>query len=628
MPYAIKEYTWTWDLAASPEELWRLVSDTDRFNRDCGFPAVTVAPASAHESPSPADTRRLFTRHLGLTIEWDERPFEWTLNRAFGVERIFHRGPFARILALCELAPRSPAGTRLTYRLWFTPANILGVLALKAGGADWQFRRPFDRVFRLYDRLAVAGTPTTELTTPAKLSPGGAARLATLSELLIKGQAQPAALVEQLTRFVVSADNLDGQRIRAYALADRWRTSRRETLQLCLHATRVGLLDFHWDVLCPHCRGAKAVASTLQELKAEAYCDTCRIDFVAEFDRSVELTFNPNPAIRHVPRTTYCVGGPQLTPHIVIQQSLRPEEARILTLALAPGRYRLRAQGIERPWRLRIDPAGEKSAVVVLTADPNRRDEAVLVPGAELTLVSRRTTATHLAIEHLAWTDQATMASEVTSLQLFRDLFAREVLRPGGRIAINSLTIVFTDLKGSTQLYRTIGDAPAFSQVLTHFDLLKSAVETEGGAIVKTMGDAIMAVFPRPAPALRAMLTAQRQLALAQSVIPWNGPPGHARLTDPLLLKAGLHHGPCIAITQNERLDYFGTTVNVAARLCGLSTGTDLLLSDTVLRDAEIRAVLAELPVNVKTAVERTTLRGMADDIFEVCRVHRGSPSG
>jgi class 3 adenylate cyclase len=384
------------------------------------------------------------------------------------------------------------------------------------------------------------------------------------------------------------------------------------------------MLDFHWDALCPHCRGAKAVADTLSELKTEVHCDTCHLDFTAEFDRSVELTFTPNPAIRRVLRTEFCIGGPQITPHVVIQQTLSAGESRLVPLALASGRYRVRSPQIDRSWPLRLDPEGVSAATLRLAPDLAARDEIVLAPGAVLTLTNGTGSVRGAVIEHIAWSDQATMASEVTSLQLFRDLFAREVLRPGGKISVSSLTIVFTDLKGSTQLYRDIGDAPAFSQVLTHFDLLKHAIGTEGGAIVKTMGDAVMAVFPRPAPALRALFLAQRQLALAQSVVPWSGPPGSAALASPLSLKAAVHHGPCIAINQNDRLDYFGTTVNVAARLCGISTGADLLLSETVRNDAEVSMLLAQQPDHVRSEVEHTTLRGIEGEIFEVYRVRRG----
>jgi class 3 adenylate cyclase len=507
--------------------------------------------------------------------------------------------------------------------VWFTPANALGRLALLAGGASWQFHRPFDRVFRQYDERVAAGKSTSPLAKYSRYSPGGAARLATVKGLLLKERGKFSAIIQRLAEFVAEADDLDCQKMRAYTLADRWKTNRRETLRVCLYATRAGMLDFHWDALCPHCRGAKAVANTLSELKSEVHCDTCQLDFTTEFDRSVELTFTPNSAIRRVPRVDYCIGGPQLTPHVVIQQTLPPGETRSVQLDLAPGRYRLRSPRIARPWPLRLDPEGAVGATLRIASEVVVRDEMILTPVATLALANASDVVRQVVIEHIAWSDQATMASEVTSLQLFRDLFAREVLRPGGRISVNSLTIVFTDLKGSTQLYRDIGDAPAFSQVLTHFDVLKSAIDAEGGAIVKTMGDAIMAVFPRPAPALRALFVAQRQLALAQSVVPWSGPPGAAALASPLLLKAAVHHGPCIAINQNDRLDYFGTTVNVAARLCGMSTGADLLLSEVVRADAEISMLLAQQPDRVRTEVEQTRLRGIEGEMFEVYRIRR-----
>src|SRR6185437_10449918 len=126
--------------------------------------------------------------------------------------------------------------------------------------------------------------------------------------------------------------------------------------------------------------------------------------------------------------------------------------------------------------------------------------------------------------------------------------------------------ILFTDLRASTRLYRQIGDAPAFGVVLDHFDVLRAAVAAEGGAVVKTIGDAVMATFQRPVAALHAVLAAQRALA---------SPAAGAR---PLRLKAGLHYGPCIAVTLNDRLDYFGSTVNIAARLVGLSGGSDIIL--------------------------------------------------
>jgi class 3 adenylate cyclase len=88
------------------------------------------------------------------------------------------------------------------------------------------------------------------------------------------------------------------------------------------------------------------------------------------------------------------------------------------------------------------------------------------------------------------WSDQAATAADVTTLQVFRDLFSSEVLRPGEEIFVGATTLMFTDLRNSTKLYREIGDAPAFGRVREYFEILEQAVAAEGGSIVKTMGDA------------------------------------------------------------------------------------------------------------------------------------------
>src|SRR6266702_384380 len=107
-------------------------------------------------------------------------------------------------------------------------------------------------------------------------------------------------------------------------------------------STRKGLLDLQWDIICPLCRGAKASSHTLAGVKSTIHCDTCRLDFTADFDRLIELTFRPTPAIREIPNSEWCVGGPQITPHIVAQQLIGAEQHRTVTLPLEEGRYRLR----------------------------------------------------------------------------------------------------------------------------------------------------------------------------------------------------------------------------------------------------------------------------------------------
>jgi len=166
----------------------------------------------------------------------------------------------------------------------------------------------------------------------------------------------------------------------------------------------------------------------------------------------------------------------------------------------------------------------------------------------------------------------------VTALQVFRDLFATEVIRPGEEISVGSITLMFTDLRNSTKLYRSIGDAPAFGRVREHFQVLEREIAGEGGAIVKTMGDSVMAAFRTPIEALRAMWKAQERIAKRGEPMLW--------------LKAGIHKGPCIVVNLNDRLDYFGSTVNIAARLPGFSQGGELIFSEAIRDDPEVNEFL------------------------------------
>ena len=503
----------------------------------------------------------------------------------------------------CELEPTANGGTALTYQMWLEPAGLLGRLVLRLAVGHWA-RARIQRVFRRYDELArPAPTPSHLAPLPSRPTRASLTRHALLQA------GQPVALVDRLIEFVTGADEFSVARVRAYALADQWNAQRRTMLQLCLHATRAGLLDLRWETVCPHCRGATLTSSTLAGVSAQAHCDSCAVDFVANFDQSLELTFAPNPAIRTVARLAYCTGGPQLTPHIVAQHRLAPGAAGTLALRLRPGRYRVRAPGLTVLHSFRIEPGASPAGQIALGIAAE--GEPALAPETELTIINPDIAERLAIVEHTAWSDQSTSAAEVTALQTFRDLFAREALRPGEQLAAGALTLVFTDLKGSTQLYREIGDAPAFGRVLDHFDMLRAAVAAEGGAIVKTMGDAVMAVFPRPAPALRALLAAQRRLTSPAS--------DGAAAPRPLALKAGLHHGPCLAINQNDRLDYFGSSVNFAARLCPLATGADLVLSDAVRSDPEAAAIIDEN--RLRAIPEQAILRGFVGESFTVWRV-------
>lgn len=598
-------YRWEYDLKATPEQLWPFVSDTNRFNRDTGAPSVEPARTNRKQRLRNA-RQRLRLSIYGMSVEWEEQPFEWIRPSRFGVARTYSRGPMLELRALAELQAREHGGTKLVYSVNVKPRSALGALIVALQIKLVNARR-FERAFRKYDELATTPSlPPHEA--QVDLAPAASERFRTIKQkLLLEGADED--VVDRLIRFVETADDFAVSRIRPYELADDWQVSRRAVLEACLKSTRAGLLDLQWELLCPLCRGAKEADQSLRDISSNLHCEACRIDFTVNFDRFVELTFRPNALLRQVERQDFCMGSPQRTPHIVAQQLLPAQSERLVSLPLEAGRYRLRALELSGGQDVTVNEGGRSEAQVRIREQGWPAEELKLNTQSKLQLNNDSGTEQLIILERLAWSDKSATAAEVTALQIFRDLFSDEALRPGEQISVGTLTILFTDLRNSTQLYREIGDATAFGRVMNHFDVLKKVIAEEDGALVKTIGDAVMAVFRRPVSALRAMMTAQRLLA--------SPPEG----VNPLTLKAGIHSGPCIAVTLNDRLDYFGSTVNLAARLESLSTGNDVIISAALYDDPEVREL-----VNSETLEARPfnmELKGFDKESFELFRVSK-----
>ncbi|HSP63557.1 MAG TPA: hypothetical protein VLQ90_11290, partial [Pyrinomonadaceae bacterium] len=134
MPYRDFHYRWEFDLASSPEQLWPLVADTNRFNRDTGVPEVEALSAKGTRLGNARRRLRLF--FLGMAVEWEEQPFEWTRPQRFGVVRRYTKGPITELRVLAELIPRETSlpegrqstGTKLVYQLWAKPRSLLGLI--------------------------------------------------------------------------------------------------------------------------------------------------------------------------------------------------------------------------------------------------------------------------------------------------------------------------------------------------------------------------------------------------------------------------------------------------------------------------------------------------------------------
>jgi len=582
------------------EQVWELLSNTDHLNRTLGLPPVSYG--------APVDTKEGFYREASaqifkiFSLSWKEYPFEWIRNERYTVLRLFEGGPLERFFGGVELSREGP-GTRVRVFADLTPRNLLGRLIAPLAGQKG-VRNTLNYCAKFLELVGSRAEdplprPRQRNRTSQKL----------LDDLLAKLEGLPiqAALIPRLRHRLLEGTDAEVLRMRPFALAELWKADPHEVLRLFLYATKLGLLNLSWEFMCPNCRVAKAEYLTLVQASSRFHCDTCGADYEANLDQYVELRFSVHPAVREAESTVYCIAGPANTPHIIAQQYLPPGAERELSLSLGGEGLRLRALRYNQIASLNRTPdhlrAGDDVPLLHLTYTEGGWEPAPLSyrPGLHrIRLWNRSSKALVAVLEKVRWDPYAVTAAQVTALQEFRDLFSSEVLAPGQQIGIENLSILFTDLKGSTSLYESVGEAPAFRRVRMHFEFLTERIKKNQGALVKTIGDAVMAVFPLPERAVRTALEVQSQIA---------GFNRSLSVEPPLILKVGVHHGPAIAVNANNYLDYFGRTVNIAARIQRESLGGDVVLTEELFQNPAVQQVLKDF--KFEPAIFRTHLKGI-----------------
>lgn len=564
------------DLDAPIERLWPLLSDTDRVNRLMGFPAFERA------EPETDLTQIVQGHYLGVPVTWREHPFEWIFEQWFQVERIFSPPlPITSLITGIRLSALPERRTHVAFWVQLEPRNIIGWV----GAHIYIGRKMINDLLRIYRSFGILAQAAEQAPPPPRRQPTiNRARLQFCLTRLGQFAIRPA-IIERLSNHLSTSDDRDVLRMRPFALADQWGEPRLDVLRTFLYATRSGLLDLEWDVLCPNCRGPSVRAPTLSDLAQDAHCGYCNIRYDVNFDESVELRFSVSPDIREATDRQFCIGGPANSLHIVAQIALPAHTTKELQLRMERGVYRLRSrQRTSRGTIELIDGATATSTQISFDDDTITSTPPTLAPGMiTLSLENHSDTSLLVVIERSAWSVQAVSAAYVTALDEFRQLFSSQVLAPGLGVSIRNLTFLFSDLKGSTMLYDTIGDSPAYARVREHFDVMREIIIRWHGALVKTIGDAVMAVFPSVEEAFEASLEIQREFVSGEI----------ARGNPALRVKLGVHCGPCIAVNANDLLDYFGSTVNIAARVQNESQGGDVVITDEVLHDPGVQRALA-----------------------------------
>jgi class 3 adenylate cyclase len=459
---------------------------------------------------------------------------------------------------------------------------------------------------------------------------------------VLKQTADPA-VADAILHLINDGEDHELNRINVLDFSTRTGLDEERVISGFLHASRLGLFDLTWNVLCPGCGGVLDAHSTLKSLRHDDYhCGMCACGYEASVDEQVEVAFTVSPRVRriaaHDPNTLplweyfkqiFWSSGVDLNRESF--ESLA-DEVTLDALELPAGDKAVLSLQLPKEFVIVFEPVTHSAQFIDVQGEPTKeRQQLSLIynkahaptgtttmrPGPlRLSLGNQagvRTLPTVFiagdALHHLIGRRKPFLtAKRMLSNQTFRDVFKADNLNIDQRLKITSLTFLFTDLKGSTALYERVGDLAAFDLVRAHFHALLEIISSEKGAVVKTIGDAVMATFIRPEHAIVAGLRMRAAMDKLNA----------ERDRDDLVVKIGIHEGPCLAVMLNERQDYFGQTVNIAARVQGLSTSQAIHITGPVIDAPAVAAILDK--ESIVPIQKQAALRGIADKmvVYEI----------
>ena len=483
-------------------------------------------------------------------------------------------------------------------------------------------------------------------------------------------QARPWSprVISKLETFIRSAPDLDLFRVNPVQYAVDRSMTEAEALDLFLHAAKVGLFEMDWHIVCPHCGFIIDSLHTMSQLHTHYLCPICGAERDYALDDYIQVAFSISPQVRdiqyHHPESlsiedlylNYRLSKELISPlptvpawrdavmHVTKYLGyVQPGEKVTTEFDLPPGV--LRATDGRTCFQLSATPAQSEQASLIpirLVDGKFQSDDPELQPRSLTRLsaenqpvqfrydLERELPSGRLVIELENMQDRRSallmynpgeMPTPVLALrpslsgkkllttQTFRDLFRSESINSDETLSIQDITFLFTDLKGSTSMYEQIGDAKAYFLVRQHFDTLGRVIRYQNGAIVKTIGDAVMAVFDSPVEATSAALEMIAALNAFNHTI-----------SQELILKVGIHRGHSMAVTVNERNDFFGQNVNIAARVQALAEANEVYITADVYNSPGVSDVLKAHQV----VPDEVLVKGVSEklSVYKIGRQH------
>ncbi|TGN19959.1 adenylate/guanylate cyclase domain-containing protein [Leptospira idonii] len=571
------DYLWEFELKVTREDIWPYLIDTSSFNHRIGLPRLNYIEKNG----------KLFgsTKQAGFQLEWEEVPWDWEYLKEIGNARIYSKGFGKQVRCRYFLEPYGETRTRLYVYFGWIPRNFFCRKLLEYGmpKLEQDYKIALAEMQKEIQRNTAAsfqlgGINQIQSTFQGETNWNHPEKLEEVKPELAKKGIQISS-IDSVFEWIRNASDNELDRIRIKFLSKLLRIDFEEMLLLFLHGSRLGIFTLSWDIVCPHCRGVRTSLQKLGDLPDKDECEVCEVEFETTGKNSIEVTFHMHPSVRKVEKQIYCAAEPATKKHILLTKSVPSGKGYSSHLLIPPGLYRLRKKGDKLFHFLDVKDSYESQEILWL--DESIHQEIKVKSKPTLVFQNNSDKQETIILEERKEDQISLRPSELFNFSEFRDLFSEEAIATNLQLDIGQQTILFTDIVGSTKFYETKGDHGAFLQVREHFIKTYQIIKQEKGAVVKTIGDAVMASFPSPTQALRA----------AKEMQEWFHPENQHT---PVRIRISIHTGNCLAVNLNSNIDYFGNTVNYAAKMQTATESGEISISETVFRDKNLREYLRQ----------------------------------
>lgn len=590
-------YRWQFISKSTPEQLWPLLSDTNRLFKDMG--QLPVQHASVSQDVLKGH-KELTYEQIHKTDIWEEEPYEWEAPFHLKVRRSYKSGPYKSLFFSFDIAPHKN-GSKVTFRFSGEAKNFSSSVRIKLNFSS-SFKRRMHRIVNFYD--SIISKKQSDTFEKNWFQFNRKSKWNGIKNDLIE-ISNDSVLSGLLLTTLQNSDDLDLEAIQPIKLAKNWNEPLYKVLEILFFATNLKILNLQWQVDCPSCRLTQKNIQNISEVTDSMYCSYCKKEFELDFHNSINLVFQPHPLVRKLDVKKYCKSSPALRPHVKLHQYVYPGQKRFVKVNLKPGSYKIYCEQTNSTVLAIVQENGLESATLTFNNRDTGNQNVVLSKEPNLVIHNQTDERIFVILEDLDWKKYSVSASEVTSLQLFRNLFPNELLKNDQQFKCAEMTVMFTDLTDSSSMYSNNGDELATGQVIDHFEILRKIISEERGAIVKTIGDATMAIFQEPVNAVRAFNKAQKHFRETQD-------PDYK-----IILKGGVHCGNGIAVTLNNRIDFFGNTINIASRLVENAGSEQLVISSDACKNRNLELYLKNHKDEIKVKHFDVTLKGAEEKTFE-----------